>query len=210
MDEASSEESTRSTRDKRPNVTLNNDRVQREKSLQCLKTKGATKARITRKIKELNERLTNCENIAEVRKGAQEFEEIATNFRDAHNEYHATLDDDFEIQDSQEYFECENQRILNFQRTLEEWFSRAESEINPHDLASNTGSKSLTRTARSKSSHTSLSSSAAGSSAASPRTIAAPPKASSLQVILFEPSCSKYDGLESSTLFCIENLREHS
>ena len=36
------------------------------------------------------------------------------------------------------------------------------------------------------------------------------PKASSLLVILFEPSCLKYDGLESSSLFCIENLREHS
>ena len=36
------------------------------------------------------------------------------------------------------------------------------------------------------------------------------PKASSLIIILFEPSCLKYDGLESLTLFCIENLREHS
>ena len=36
------------------------------------------------------------------------------------------------------------------------------------------------------------------------------PKASSLLVILFEPSCLKFDGLESSSLFCIENLREHS
>ena len=36
------------------------------------------------------------------------------------------------------------------------------------------------------------------------------PKASSLLVILFEPSCLKFDGLESLTLFYIENLREHS
>ena len=35
------------------------------------------------------------------------------------------------------------------------------------------------------------------------------PKASSLLVILFEPSYLKYDRLETSTLFCIENLREH-
>ena len=83
-----------------------------------------------------------------------------------HNAYHATLDDDFKIQHSQEYFECENQRIVNFQRTLEEWFSREESEINPHDSVSNTGSRSHTRTSCSKSSHTSL-----HSSAANPQTI---------------------------------------
>ena len=36
------------------------------------------------------------------------------------------------------------------------------------------------------------------------------PKASSLLVILFEPSYLKYDRLESATLFCIESLRENS
>ncbi|XP_068716993.1 uncharacterized protein [Montipora capricornis] len=178
MAEASSEESTRSTRDRRPNVTLDNDEIKHEKSLQCRKTRSAANARITRKIKELTESFTNRENVADVRKWAQEFEEIAKNFRDAHNAYHATLEDDFEIQDSQEYFECENQQIVNFQRTLEEWFSRAESEINPYDSVSNTGTRSRTRTSRSKSSHTSLRSSEAGSSAASPRTIAAAKRAS--------------------------------
>ena len=97
MAEASSEESTRSTRDRRPNVTLDNDGIRREKSLQYRKTRSAAKARITRKIKELTERSTSRENVADVREGAQEFEEIAANFRDAHNAYHATLDDDFEI-----------------------------------------------------------------------------------------------------------------
>ena len=36
------------------------------------------------------------------------------------------------------------------------------------------------------------------------------PKASSLLVILLEPLYLKYDRLESSTLFCRENPREHS
>ena len=36
------------------------------------------------------------------------------------------------------------------------------------------------------------------------------PKASSFLVILFEPPYLKYDRLESSTLFCTENPREHS
>ena len=107
---------------------------------------SAAKAHITRKIKELTECFTSRENVANVRKEAQEFEEIAMNFRNAHDAYHATLDNDFEIQDLQEYFECENKWIVNFQRTLEEWFSRAESEINPNDSVSNIESRSHTRT----------------------------------------------------------------
>ena len=63
--EASSEESTRSTRDRQPNVTLDNDGIWREKSLQCRKTGSAAKACITRKIKELTEHFTNRENIAD-------------------------------------------------------------------------------------------------------------------------------------------------
>ena len=124
------------------------------------------------------ERFTNCENVDHVHKGAQEFEQIATNFRDAHKAYHATLNNDFEVQDLREYFQCEYQRIVNFKRTLKGWFPRAESEINPHDLVSNTGSRSCAHTSHSKSSHTSPRSSEAGSSAASPRTIAAAKRAS--------------------------------
>ena len=80
MAEASSEESTHSTRDRRFNVTLNNDGIRRKKSLQFRKTRSAAKARITSKIKELTECFTNRENVAAVRKEAQEFEEVPTNF----------------------------------------------------------------------------------------------------------------------------------
>lgn len=168
MAEALSKESTCSNRNRRPNVTLDNDGIQRKKSLQCRKTTRAAKARIIREIKGLTECFTNCENVANVRKGAQEFEEITTNFRDAHKAYHAILDDDFEIQALQEYFECENQWIVTFYRTLKEWFSRAESEINLHDSVNNTGSKLCTRKSRSKLSHRSLRSLEAGSLATSP------------------------------------------
>ena len=174
MAEASREESNHSTCDRRPNVTLDNDGIKCEKSLQCRKTRSAAKARITRKIKELTERFTNHENLfvngPRNLKTSPQISETPTT--------HTTLEVDFESQASQEYFECENQRVVNFQQTLEEWFSRAESENNPHDSVSNTGYRSCTRTSRSKSSHTSLHSSEAGSSTASLRTIATAKRAS--------------------------------
>ena len=70
MAEALSEESTRSTRDRRPNVSLNNVGIWQEKSLQSHKTRSAAKARITRKIKELTECFSNCENLADVHEWA--------------------------------------------------------------------------------------------------------------------------------------------
>jgi len=149
--------SEESTRDRIPNVALDNDGNRHEKSLQLRKSRSAAKASITKKIKEVTECFSNCENVADVRLKAQEFHDTANNFRDAHNAYHASLDDEFEIQDSQEHFECETQRIVNFQRTLDEWFAKAEdkhrrrvdSEVNPRDSISNAGSRSRARSKKS-------------------------------------------------------------
>ena len=176
--------SEESTRDRIPNVTLDNDGIRHEKSLQLRKSRSAAKASITKKIKEVTECFSNCENVADVRLKAQEFHDTANNFRDAHNAYHASLDDEFEIQDSQEYFECETQRIVNFQRTLDEWFAKAEdkhrrrvdSEVNPQDPISNAGSRSRARSKKSLRSGSHASE--AGSSAFSPRTAAAAKRAS--------------------------------
>lgn len=92
-------------------MTLDNDGIRQEKSFQLRRNRSAAKGSITKKIKEVTECFSNCDDIADVRLKAQEFHETATIFRDAHNAYHASLDDEFEIQDSHEYFECENQRI---------------------------------------------------------------------------------------------------
>ena len=176
--------SEESTRDRMPNVTLDNAGIRHEKLLQLRKSRSAAKANITKKIKEVTECFSNCENVADVRLKAQEFHDTANNFRDAHNTYHASLDDEFEIQDSQEYFECETQRIVNFQRTLDEWFAKAEdkhrrkveSEVDPRDSVSNAGSRSRARSKKSLRSGSRVSET--GSSAFSPRTAAAAKRAS--------------------------------
>ena len=133
-------------------MTLDNDGIRHERSLQLWKSRSAAKASITKKIKEVA--------------------------------YHASLDDEFEIQDSQEYFECKTQRIVNFQRTLDEWFAKAEdkhrrtvdSEVNPWDSIRNTGSRSRAQSKKSLCSGSRASE--AGSSAFSPRTAAAAKRAS--------------------------------
>ena len=173
------------TCDKRPNVTLDNEGIRHERSLQLRRNRSAAKASITKKIKEITECFSNCKNVTDVRLKAQEFYETAGNFRDAHKAYHASLDDEFEIQDSHEYFECETQQIVNFQRTLNESFAKAESkhrskvdrEVNPQGSVSNLGSRYSTWSSRSKSVHSGSHMSEARSSAVSSRTIAAAKRA---------------------------------
>ncbi|CAH3155524.1 unnamed protein product, partial [Pocillopora meandrina] len=46
-----------------------------------------------------------------------------------HSAYHTPLDDKFRIQDSNDYFDSEAQRIENFQQILDKWFTRANKEL---------------------------------------------------------------------------------
>lgn len=92
---------------------------------------------------------------------AQEFYGTVNDFIEVHNAYHATLEDEFEIQDSHKYFESETLRIENFQRTLQEWLSKAEynlrepdeNEIYPQDSISSAGSRLRRRSDGSSYSH---------------------------------------------------------
>lgn len=135
------------TCDRQPNVTLDNEGIRHEKSLWLHWSRSAAKVTVTKKIREATEYISNSQNAVEVRIKAQEFHETANNFRGAHNAHRASLNDELEIQDSLEYFESETQWIVNFQRTLDEWFKKVEnehygktdSEINPQDSISNVG-----------------------------------------------------------------------
>ena len=115
--------STTRDRDRRPNVTLDNEGIRHEKTLQLRRNRSAAKANVTKKIKEVTECMSNSRDVADVESKAKEFLEAATHFRGVHSAYHASLDDEFEIQDSNDYFDSEDRRIENFQRTLDEWFA---------------------------------------------------------------------------------------
>ena len=128
--------------------------------------------------------MSNSRDVTDVELKAKEFLETATHFWGVHSAYHTPLDDKFRIQDSNDYFDSEAQRIENFQQILDKWFTRANKElyenadseiVKPHDSVSNAGTRSRTRSNQSKSS---LYGSRGGSSAFSPKTIATAKKVS--------------------------------
>ena len=80
-------------------------------------------------------------------------------FYRAHESYHSARNDDYEIVDSEEYFETEKKRIDNFLRTLEEWLHTfesqqvrlpQESEVRPNDSVSNVQARSCVNSRGSK------------------------------------------------------------
>lgn len=94
--------SATSDRDRPPNVTSDNEGIRHEKSLQLCRNRSAAKANVTMKIKEVTECMSNSRDVADVEWKAKKNLETATlwHFRGIHSAYHASLEDEFEIQDS--------------------------------------------------------------------------------------------------------------
>lgn len=141
-----------SARARRPNVTLDQEAIALERSEQLRRNRSAAKGRVTRKIKELTELKLSLQDVNEARIKAQEFDDVIAIFYAAHDAYHATINNEHELEESDEYLEIETRRIQNFQQTLKEWIkkftteqSRSEIEIKSGDSVSNIGYKGSRR-----------------------------------------------------------------
>ena len=55
-----------------------------------------------------------CESYGDANLKYEEFKTTVENFYHAHESYHAAINDEYEMMDSQEYFETEKMRIDNF------------------------------------------------------------------------------------------------
>ena len=127
------------------NQTAGSSTEQPDEFLRLRRSRSAAKANVTKKIKEITEWKINCQSLDDARSKIKEFSDVANKFYGAHEAYHATIDNEYDIMDSDEYLQAEMKRIENFNRTLEEWVLnftstglKADQEITPNDSASNT------------------------------------------------------------------------
>ena len=88
--------------------------IRNEKRETLRRRRAAAKGNITKKIKELTETKASITDISEARAKAQEFYNAMDNFYKIHADYHGMIDDDFELQDSEEYALTETRRINDF------------------------------------------------------------------------------------------------
>ena len=56
----------------------------------------------------------SCKSFGVANLKYKEFKTTIEHFYQAHDSYHAAINDDYEIMDSQEYFDMERMRINNF------------------------------------------------------------------------------------------------
>jgi hypothetical protein len=198
------EDQDASARSRNPNLTLDHEGIRYERSQQLRRNRSDAKGVVTKKIKELTELTTSVIDASEARIKAQEFKDVAVKFYLAHADYHVTIMDEYDLQDSEEYFHNETQRIEAFKRTLADWIhslsnpnpSPLECEINSNDSISNVGSK--TRSRRSAKGSVSSSRRSRVSSSAQSAMVAAAAKKAMLTVRA--ATLDKYKALEEEEL----------
>ena len=132
-----------------PNVTLDQKGMTLERSEKLRRNRSAAKGSVTKKIKELTELKLNLRNENEAQMKLLEFNDVVNKFYVAHEVYHATLQNDCDLEDSDEYLYTETRRIENFQQTLKDWITSLatkqltlETEVESGDSASNIVHKS--------------------------------------------------------------------
>ena len=171
-------------RKNQPNIAFDKeDKV--ENVCQLKKLRNTAKGFVTRKRNEIND-LLSCStvlNIDELNKRAQDLETVMEKFRIAHTNYHENLQDEGDIEESNEYFEAERtrgdylmERIANF---IEHQSPIAPHVILPEDSVRNIGKGKTIASIHSKIGHKSGSrtSSSVGSTTSSAKAKAIAKKA---------------------------------
>jgi hypothetical protein len=81
---------------------------------QLRRKRSASKANITKKIKQITEWINSSRTAPEVRNKIKEFEDLSEGFFLAHSAYHSMITDEYDKIDSEEYLQGETNRIENF------------------------------------------------------------------------------------------------
>jgi hypothetical protein len=98
------EDQDASARSRNPNPTLDHKGIRYKRSHQLRRNRLAAKGVVTKKIKELTELTTIVIDASEAQIKVQEFKDVAVKFYLAHTDYHATITNEYDLQDSEEFF----------------------------------------------------------------------------------------------------------
>lgn len=160
-----------------------------ERKYQLKRTRAEAKAVVAKLRNELQQLMSDCENVDRVREKLNEMDISMRLLKDAHDKYHAELMDEYDIEESKEYYEYEEIKVAQLVGRMAKWINeeshRIEAtiaeymsdSIQPEDSISNVGAQgrastknrkktSTTAVNRSKSSQTSTSRAAKSKEAA--------------------------------------------
>ena len=166
-------EATGEVRIRYPNITIDQSQVRHERNLQLKTSRSAAKGVVTRRQNEAREIMSDFGDVKDLELKRAELDEAIKNFNAAHQAYHSQLEDQTDIDDSQEYYNATLLLANDTRRIIDDWiqvgFKQLQGEIRQpnlqtEDSVSNTGSRTASKSkTRSKaSSRPSRSSSVSG------------------------------------------------
>ena len=147
------------TRNRKPNITLDMEGVASEKLRSLKNTRRGHLANVTANVNGVQELLSDDRNLQEVKGKLTAAEEAFLKFKEAHLNYVAEIGSEENEVECGEYFTREERKFRDFYWTTSDWITRVEvnlvaqslqvdSEVKPEDSVSCAGVGSPARTSR--------------------------------------------------------------
>lgn len=147
------------SRNRKPNITLDMEGVLSEKLRSLKNTRRGHLASVTANVNGVHELLSDDRNLQEVKEKLTAAEEAFLKFKDAHLSYAAEIGSEENEIECDEYFTREERKFRDFYWTTSDWITRVEanlvaqslqvdSEVKPEDSVSCAGAGSPSRTSR--------------------------------------------------------------
>ncbi|XP_044182749.1 uncharacterized protein LOC114952001 [Acropora millepora] len=181
------------TRQKQRNLTLDWEGIDAESLRKLKQTRGSKRGIVTRAQEEIRLLMTDSSNVLIVKEKLEHLHKAFQEFARAHVEYHNRLNDECDIDESEEYYKSVDQANGRLECEISSWIiacnrSRFETplaaatreeidDVTPDDSISNVGSRARSRHSRRSKSSSGRSKGSAASSVQSARAKAAAKKA---------------------------------
>ena len=127
------------------------------------RTRAGKKANVTKLRNEVQQLMADYKNIDKVSEKFVEVDNAMKTFRDAHLKYHAELTDEFDIDESKEYYDSEESKVSRRLDNITAWINSekrridetiadyvSDVRVSPQDSVSNVGRRNLPSSQNSK------------------------------------------------------------
>ena len=150
----STTEATGEVRISHPNVTIDQSQVRHGRNLRLKASRSAAKGVVTRRQNEAREIMSDFGDVEDLELKLAELDVAIRNFNAAHQAYHDQVEDQIEIDDSQEYYDATLLLVNDTRRIIDDWiqagFKQLRGEISqpnlqPENSVSHVASKCKTR-----------------------------------------------------------------
>ena len=150
----STSEATSKVGIRHPNVTIDQSQVRHERNLQLKASRNAAKGVVTRRQNEAREIMSDFGDMKDLWLERAVLDEAMKMFNTTHQAYHGQLEDQTEIDDSQEYYDATLVLANETKRIIDDWIqvsfnqpqgANSQLHLQPEDSFSNNSSQTFSK-----------------------------------------------------------------